>query len=198
MKKLSSLLLLCFFTLSLCAQEIPDWENPEVFAINKEETRATSLPYPSEELALKDDYKASPYYQSLNGQWKFKWLPRIADVPEGFYKEDFDLSDWGEMPVPGNWEFNGHGVPMYVNLGFGFWSRRPNIDKENSPTGLYRHEFVLPENWDGRRVLIHFEGGTNSMYLWVNGQKVGYTQNSKSPAEFDITPYIRKGKNTFA
>lgn len=198
MKKLSSLLLLCFFTLSLCAQEIPDWENPEVFAINKEETRATSLPYPSEELALKDDYKASPYYQSLNGQWKFKWLPRIADVPEGFYKEDFDLSDWGEMPVPGNWEFNGHGVPMYVNLGFGFWSRRPNIDKGNSPTGLYRHEFVLPENWDGRRVFIHFEGGTNSMYLWVNGQKVGYTQNSKSPAEFDITPYIRKGKNTFA
>ncbi len=91
------------------------------------------------------------------------------------------------MPVPGNSEFNGYGIPMYVNTGFGFRAKPPHIDREDSPTGAYRHEFSIPDSWDGRRIFIHFEGGTNSMYVWVNGQKVGYTQNAKSPAEFDIT-----------
>ncbi len=183
----------------LMAQDAtPDWENPEVFAINKEETRATSLPYPSEALALKDDYAASPYYQSLDGKWKFHWTSRIADVPSGFYKEEYDVSKWAEMPVPGTWEFNGYGVPMYVGVNFGIPVNPPFIDREDSPTGAYRHTFSIPENWNGRKVFLHFEAGTNSMYVWVNGQKVGYTENSKSPAEFDITPYIRKGKNTLA
>lgn len=197
-KTLSFLITLSFVCTSLFAQSVPDWENPEVFAVNKEATRATSIPYPSQDLAKSDDYSKSPYYQSLNGNWKFQWVPRIADVPEGFYKENYDVSSWGEMPVPGNWEFNGHGIPMYVNNGFGFRAKPPHIDREDSPTGAYRHQFNIPDSWDGRRVFIHFEGGTNSMYVWVNGQKVGYTQNSKSPAEFDITEYIREGNNTLA
>ncbi len=191
-----------FFSILVCmnlfAQNTPDWENPEVFAVNKEDTRTTSLPYPSEELAVKDDYNSSPYYQSLNGKWKFHWVPKVSDVPAGFYEENYDVSGWDEMPVPGNWEFNGYGVPMYVNNGFGFRAKPPHIDREDSPTGAYLHEFNIPDSWDGRRIFIHFEGGTNSMYVWVNGQKVGYTQNSKSPAEFDVTDYIRKGKNTLA
>lgn len=183
----------------LAAQnDVPDWENPEVFAVNKENTRTTSLPYTNEELAIKNIYGSSPYYQSLNGKWKFHWVPRVAEVPEGFYREDFDISRWAEIPVPGNWEFNGYGIPMYVNTGFGFEAKPPHIDRDDSPTGAYRHEFTIPSDWDGRRVFIHFEGGTNSMYVWLNGKKVGYTQNSKSPAEFDITPYIRQGKNTLA
>lgn len=186
-----------FFAATLHAQT-PDWENPEVFAVNKEETRATSLPYPSEDLALKDDYNASPFFQSLNGKWKFHWVPKVAEVPQGFWEESYNVSNWVDMPVPGNWEFNGFGVPMYVNTGFGFRAKPPYIDREDSPVGAYRHEFTIPENWDGRKVFIHFEAGTNAMYVWVNGKKVGYTQNSKSPAEFDITPYIRKGKNTLA
>ncbi len=194
----SFLFVFVFACASLFAQEVPDWENPEVFAVNKEDTRATSIPYPSEELAVKDDYEASPYYKSLNGNWKFHWVPKVAEVPEGFYKESYNVSDWDEMPVPGNWEFNGYGVPMYVNTGFGFRATPPHIDRDDSPTGAYRHVFDIPEDWDGRRVFIHFEAGTNSMYVWVNGQKVGYTQNSKSPAEFDITDYVRKGKNTLA
>lgn len=184
--------------LILSAQNQPDWENPEVFAVNKEDTRATSIPYPNEDLAKTDDYAKSPYFRSLDGVWKFYWFPKVADVPEGFWKENYDISNWVNMPVPGNWEFNGFGVPYYKNTGFGFRARPPHIDKEYSPTGAYRHEFAIPDNWDGRRVYIHFEAGTNSMYVWVNGQKVGYTQNSKSPAEFDITPYIRKGKNILA
>lgn len=176
----------------------PNWENPQIFAVNKEDTRATSLPYPSEVLAITDDYSASPYYRSLDGLWKFHWVAKVADVPADFYKENYNISNWGTMPVPGNWEFNGHGIPMYVNVGFGFKAKPPHIDREDSPVGAYRHEFEIPDNWDGRRVFIHFDGGTNAMYVWVNGQEVGYTQNAKSPAEFDITKYIRKGKNTLA
>lgn len=199
MKKTFYCLIFMLISSSVFAQSnAPDWENPEVFAVNKEETRATSLPYPTEALAISDNYVTSPYYQLLDGLWKFYWVPKIADVPTGFYKEDYDVSKWATMPVPGNWEFNGYGIPMYVNVGFGFVAKPPHIDREDSPTGAYRHEFTIPDSWDGRKVFIHFDGGTNSMYVWVNGQKVGYTQNSKSPAEFDITKYIRKGKNTLA
>ncbi|MFT3904664.1 MAG: glycoside hydrolase family 2 TIM barrel-domain containing protein [Niabella sp.] len=198
MKKSFTFLLACMALSNAFAQANPDWENPEVFAINKEDTRATSLPYPSEPLAVADNYAASPYYRSLDGNWQFKWVPRIAELPTGFYEENFTPSGWTTMPVPGNWEFNGFGIPMYVNVGFGFRAKPPFIDREDSPSGAYRQEFTVPENWDGRRVFIHFEGGTNSMYVWVNGKKVGYTENSKSPAEFDITPYIRTGKNLLA
>ena len=178
--------------------QTPDWENPEVFAVNKEETRATALPYSSEETAIIDDYKSSPYFQSLNGLWKFHWVPKVSEVPTGFHEENYNVSNWKEINVPGNWEFNGYGTAIYVNTGFGFRARPPHIDRENSPVGAYRRTFNIPESWDGRRVFIHFEAGTNAMYVWVNGQKVGYSQNSKSPAEFDITPYIRKGTNTLA
>ncbi|GHU56213.1 beta-galactosidase [Bacteroidia bacterium] len=175
-----------------------DWENPEVFAVNKEATRATSLPYPSADLAIADNYAVSPWYQSLNGYWKFKWVPKPTDIPAGFYEERYDVSRWDEIAVPANWEFNGYGVPQYINTGFGFAKNPPFINKDDAPVGSYRREFVIPDNWDGRRVYLHFEAGTSAMYVWVNGQKVGYTQNSKSPAEFDITPYIRKGNNSLS
>lgn len=186
---------------TLCAQEkkaVPDWENPEVFAINKEAPRATSLPYPSVELAVKDNYAASPYYKSLNGVWKFKWFPKVTEVPEGFYRENYNIDGWVNMPVPGNWEFNGFGIPIYVNVGFGFPKNPPYIDVDDSPTGIYREYFDIPSHWDGREVFLHFEAGTNSMCVWVNGQKVGYTENSKSPAEFNITGYLKPGKNLLA
>lgn len=194
------ILLLCvMLSGGLFAQNnAPDWENPEVFAVNREATRATSLPYPNEELAKTDRYAASPFYQLLDGNWKFFWVPKVAQVPEGFWKEDYNISDWKEIPVPGNWEFNGYGVPVYVSAGFGFVAKPPHIDPDDSPVGAYRHQFTIPQSWEGRKVFLHFEGGTNAMYVWVNGQKVGYTQNAKSPAEFDITPYIRKGNNTLA
>lgn len=198
MKHTSKLVLcLLLLTTKMSAQH-HDWEDPTIFAVNKEDTRSTSLPYPNESLASQDDYFKSPYFQSLDGVWKFSWYPKVSEVPADFYKESYNVSKWADMKVPGNWEFNGYGIPMYVNTGFGFKKNPPYIDQDDSPTGAYRREFNIPSDWDGRRVFIHFEAGTNSMYVWVNGQKVGYTQNSKSPAEFDITPYIRKGKNTLA
>lgn len=197
MKKVLLFLLLAM-GLNLSAQNKADWENPEIFAINKEVTRATSLPYPTEELALVDDYTKSPFYQSLDGMWKFYFSPKVSEVPNGFWNENYNISNWADMPVPGNWEFNGYGLPYYKNTGFGFVAKPPHIDREDSPVGAYRRDFTIPQNWDGRRVFIHFEAGTNAMYIWVNGQKVGYTQNSKSPAEFEITKYIREGKNTLA
>src|SRR5690554_3300089 len=146
MKKTFSFLFVSILAcMNLFTQNVPDWENPEVFAVNKEDTRATSLPYPSEELAIEDDYASSPYYQSLNGNWKFHWVPKVSEVPDGFYEESYDVNSWDEMPVPGNWEFNGYGIPMYVNTGFGFRARPPFIDREFSPTGTYRHEFTVPE-----------------------------------------------------
>lgn len=199
MRKIFTLLVVLIISIGIFSQKkSPDWENPEVFAVNKEETRTTALPYPSENLALTNDYTQSPFYQSLDGVWKFQWVPKVEDIIDGFYRENYDISKWADMPVPGNWEFNGYGIPMYVNVGFGFKKNPPYIDKDDSPVGMYRHSFNIPDTWNGRKVFIHFEGGTNSMYVWVNGQKVGYTQNAKSPAEFDITPYIRKGENTLA
>ncbi len=174
------------------------WQNPEVFAVNKEAARATSLPYSTVQQAVDDNYTASPYYRLLNGVWKFNWVPKAAMAPEGFFQESFDVSQWADMPVPGNWEFNGFGVPIYVASNFGFEAPYFEIDPEDSPTGSYRHEFTIPTDWNGRRVFIHFDGGTTAMYVWVNGKEVGYTENAKSPAEFDITPYIRSGKNTLA
>ena len=197
MKTLFLTLLLAVPMLGL-AQNNPDWENPEVFAVNREAARATSLPYPDEILAMTDDYSQSPYYQLLDGRWKFFWVPKVALIPEGFYRDSYDISSWSEIPVPGNWEFNGYGTPFYISGGFGFRARPPYIERDDSPVGCYRHTFDIPQEWEGRRVFIHFEAGTNAMYIWVNGKKVGYTQNSKSPAEFDITDYVHKGENTLA
>lgn len=202
MKKITSLAFALTFSLAmLLAQdrEVPDWENPRVFAVNTEPTRATAIPYSNVKQAIADRYESSPFYKSLNGVWDFKWYPRVGDVPKEFYADNFDASNWDKMPVPGNWEFNGFGTPVYINTNFGIVPKNPPfINREDSPTGLYRHTFDIPESWDGRRIFIHFENGTNSMYLWINGEKVGYIENAKSPAEFDITKYVRKGKNRIA
>ncbi|WP_294081602.1 glycoside hydrolase family 2 TIM barrel-domain containing protein [Proteiniphilum sp. UBA5384] len=184
---------------SILAQgKVLDWENPEVFAVNTEKTRATAIPYASEQTAIADEYEHSPYYQSLNGIWKFHWVPRIAEVPTGFFNENYDDSAWGKIPVPGNWEFNGYGLPYYVNIGYGFPVNPPHIDRNDSPAGSYRQIFNIPYTWNGRRVFLHFEGGTNFMVVFVNGKQVGINKNAKSPAEFDITPYIRPGENLLA
>lgn len=176
----------------------PDWENPEIFAVNQEKTRATAIPYADAQSAIADEYHKSPFFQSLNGDWKFHWVPKVGEVPTDFYREDFNDHEWGTMPVPGNWEFNGFGIPMYVNIGFGFKKNPPHIDREDSPVGTYRHMFTIPDAWKDRRVFLHFEGGTNFMVVYVNGKQVGINKNAKSPAEFDITPYIREGENLLA
>jgi beta-galactosidase len=178
--------------------QTPEWENPEIFGINKEPTRATALPYGTEQQAIADVYSASPYYLSLDGTWKFDWHKRPADKPEGFYNVGYDVSHWDNIQVPGNWELQGFGVPIYTNVRYPHPVNPPYIDHSDNPVGCYVRDFTLPANWDNRRVYLHFESGLTAMYIWVNGRYVGYSQVTKSPAEFDITPYVQNGKNTIA
>lgn len=175
-----------------------EWENPEIFAINKEPYRSTSIPYNTIKDAINDIHSASPYYQLLNGDWKFKWVAKPSEAPHDFYKEEYNVDNWKTIPVPSNWEFQGYGVPIYTNTVYPFPVNPPYVNHEDNPVGSYKQTFSMPDNWKNRRVFIHFEGGTTAMYLWINGEKVGYTENAKSSAEFDITDYVRDGQNTLA
>jgi beta-galactosidase len=178
--------------------QTPEWENPEIFGINKEPARATALPYSNEQQAIADSYSASPFYQSLDGTWKFNWHQKPDGKPTNFYKEGYDVSQWDDIQVPGNWELQGFGVPIYTNITYPHPVNPPYIDHNDNPVGCYVRDFILPNAWDKRRTYLHFESGLTAMYIWVNGQYVGYSQVTKSPSEFDITPYIKHGKNTVA
>ena len=175
-----------------------DWENPAVFQINREPTHATFLPFADKQSAIADVYENSPWFYSLNGNWKFQWSPTPDQRPKDFYKTDFNVVNWKEIQVPSNWELKGYGIPIYTNSTYPFPRNPPYIDHSDNPVGSYRRYVDLPASWDGRRVYLHFEGGTSAMYIWVNGQKVGYSENTKSPCEFDITKYVKSGKNLVA
>jgi beta-galactosidase len=195
---LLALVLLLFKGQSQPAAVENDWENPRVFAIKKEAAKATALPYADVLTAFRDDPESSPYFYSLNGMWKFNWVPKPGDRPVDFYKQDYDVSSWKEIEVPSNWELKGYGIPIYTNMAYPHPTNPPYIGSNDNPVGSYRREFALPEGWEGRRVFLHFVSGTSAMYVWVNGQKVGYSQVTKNPAEFDISQYIKKGMNTLA
>ena len=130
----------------------------------------------------------------LNGDWQFAYCESPKDRIKDFYKIDFDASDWGTMPVPGNWELNGYGNPVYVNVANEFKSNPPYAPTEYNPVGQYRHEFQMPKYWKNQNVYLKIGAVKSAMYLWINGQFVGYSEDSKTPAEFDITPYINYGK----
>jgi len=175
-----------------------DWENPAVFQINRLPARATFMNYSDRDAAIRDNYERSPYYLSLSGKWKFNWVPKPADRPVDFYKNGYDDSRWGEISVPGNWEIQGHGTPIYTNVEYPHPKNPPYVPQNDNPVGSYIKEFVMPASWANRKTFIHFETGLAAMYLWVNGEKVGYCEGMKNPAEFDITPYVRQGKNKIA
>ncbi|MEP7093392.1 MAG: glycoside hydrolase family 2 TIM barrel-domain containing protein, partial [Flavobacterium sp.] len=175
-----------------------DWENSHVFQINREPARASFLPYADEIAAIRDNYTNSPWYFSLNGKWKFSWSPTPDERPKDFYRVDYSTINWKELQVPSNWELNGYGIPIYTNITYPFERNPPFINHSDNPVGSYKKDFILPENWKNRHVYLHFEAGTSAMYIWVNGEKVGYTENTKSPAEFDISKYLKPGKNDLA
>jgi len=175
-----------------------DWENPEMIAQNKESAHNTLMPYLDKEVAIHCDRFQSEFFQSLNGSWKFSWVEKPADRPMDFYIPAYDVSQWDEVQVPGNWQLAGYGIPYYLNHPYVFEKNPPNIPNDYNPVGSYRTEFEITENWKGLPVFIHFDGVESAFYLWVNGKKVGYSQGSRTPAEFDITKYLRKGKNILA
>ena len=133
-------------------------------------------------------------YKSLNGDWKFNWSKNPAQRPVDFYQNSFDDREWNSIPVPSNWEMQGYGIPVYTNVIYPFDKTNVEAPVEWNPVGSYRHQFSVPNNWEGREVYIHFDGVQSAFYIWVNGKKVGYSQGSRTPAEFNITSYLKEGR----
>ncbi|MEL6627962.1 MAG: glycoside hydrolase family 2 TIM barrel-domain containing protein [Bacteroidota bacterium] len=179
--------------------EKPEWEDPEIFQINREAPKASFYRYPKPASALANDsWENSPFYQSLNGSWKFYYADSVQARPVDFYQEDFDLRGWDEIRVPSNWELKGFGIPVYTNIQYMFPANPPFIPHDINNNGSYKRDFSLPVDWSGKDIYLHFAGVSGAMYVWVNGEFVGYNEGSKTPAEFDITEKIRSGKNSVA
>ncbi len=177
-----------------------DWENPKKIGQNKEKPHATLIPYSEEESALNCSRKSSKYYKSLSSEnWKFNWVKKPADAPENFFKTGYDAGSWDTIPVPSNWQLKGYGKPIYLNVKHPFRPPKPPKIPENyNPVGSYLKTFTVPEDWDGREVFLHFEGVQSAFYLWINGEKAGYSQGSMTPAEFNITKFLKPGENLLA
>jgi len=179
--------------------QLNDWENPQVVGRNKEPAHTTAIPFADVPSALRGERSDSPYFMLLNGDWRFHWSPNPGTAPEDFYREDFDDSSWDTIAVPGNWQVQGYGVPRYLSADYAFdITHLPRVQEDTNEVGSYRTTFTIPEEWRGRQVFIHFDGVDSAFYLWINGQMVGYSQDSRLPAEFNITPYIRPGENLLA
>ncbi|MBT8299141.1 MAG: DUF4981 domain-containing protein, partial [Maribacter sp.] len=195
--KLSLIFLIA--TTSLLGQETKlDWENPEVFGINKLPPHAYFIPFQNKESALSFDNSVSDRYQLLNGYWDFKFLNNPDDTPEGFYTLEYDISAWDSIPVPSNWQMEGHGIPIYANISMPFETNPPFVPHEGNETGLYRHSFNIDTSWSQDKIILAFDGVQSAFYLWVNGMKVGYSEGSMTTAEFNVSPYIKAGENTLA
>ena len=180
----------------------PEWQDPNVNAINRAAMHTNYFAYESEQAALKGCRLVSDNYMTLNGTWKFNWVQNADQRPTDFYKVDFNDKGWDNIQVPGVWELNGYGDPIYVNVGYPWRSQYKNnppyVPTVNNHVGTYRKEIELPADWKGRQIMAHFGSVTSNMYLWVNGKFVGYSEDSKLEAEFDLTKYLRPGKNIIA
>ncbi|TBN06858.1 DUF4981 domain-containing protein [Hyunsoonleella flava] len=179
--------------------ENPEWENPEIFQINRENPKATFYSFPSITEALEDkNWQASDFYKSLNGTWQFYYTDSVQSRPEDFYKNDFSLKGWDTITVPSNWELQGFGLPIYSNIKYAFPKNPPYIPHHMNNVGSYKRSFNLHKNWDEKEVYLHFAGVSGAMYVYINGEFVGYNEGSKTPAEFNITEFITSGENQIA
>ncbi|MDD2756767.1 MAG: hypothetical protein PHS80_14740, partial [Methanothrix sp.] len=200
------LILLIFVVVIICTMPSAgkeEWNNnPEVFQVNREPAHATFIPFADVETALKQDPKDSPYYLLLNGQWSFHWAENPGARPMDFYKEDYDISQWDQIKVPSSWQLEGYDYPIYTNVTYPWTGyenpRPPKAPTLYNPVGSYRHTFTIPEQWEGREVFISLQGVESAFYLWVNGEQVGYSEDSFTPAEFYMTEYLQRGENTLA
>ena len=175
-----------------------EWEDPTVFQINQEPPRAHFFPYESEALAQLNDHDRSQYFQSLNGNWKFNFSPNPDDRPKNFYKSNYDDTNWSDIKVPGSWEMQGWSVPIYLDEEYPFTANPPFVPHDFNAVGSYRKSFTIPNGWDGRHIFLRFGSVRSAFYLWINGEKVGYAQGSKTPAEFDITDFVKTDENNIS
>ena len=184
----------------MSAGDTPEWNNhPEIFQVNREPGHATLMPYPDIAMALAGDRTASPYYIPLNGTWKFYCAHDPTQRPEDFYQKGYDISGWRNIQVPGNWEIQGCDKPIYTNVTYP-WTGIENPTPPFAPTiynpvGSYKRTFDFPDGWNGRQVFVSFQGVSSALYLWVNGQYVGYSEDSFSPKDYDISRFITPGSN---
>ncbi|MDP1027946.1 glycoside hydrolase family 2 TIM barrel-domain containing protein [Sphingomonas sp. KR1UV-12] len=193
-------LLLAAFAVPVVGQTpVPaEWEQPEVFRQGAEPMHATFRGFETRGLALADDVRKSRYHLSLDGDWKFHLSPTPEARPADFYKPGYDVSGWGTMKVPGILQAEGHGGPVFVGSGYPFPRNQPWIDHTLNEVGSYRRDFTVPAHFAGRRLLLTVGAAGAAYYLWVNGVRVGYSEDSKLPAEFDVTAAARPGRNTVA
>ena len=203
MKKHILTSLLASVTLTLGAQTFQEWQDPRVNAVNRAPMHANYFAYESADAAKQGVKENSSNFMSLNGTWKFNWVKDADARPTDFWKNDFNDKSWNNMPVPGVWELHGYGDPIYVNIGYAwrnqFQNNPPVIPTENNHVGSYRKEITVPASWKGKDIIAHFGSVTSNMYLWVNGKYVGYSEDSKLEAEFNLTPYLKAGqKNLIA
>jgi len=169
------------------------WQSPETLSFNRLPARATTFPYPTAAAALANRREDSPWWRSLNGEWDFRLVAKPEDVPAAFVRPGFTPdASWSKLPVPSNWTMHGHGHPHYTNVIMPFNDLPPQVPTAN-PTGLYRTTFTVPADWDGRRTVLHIGGAESVLYVWVDGQAVGLAKDTRLPAEFDLTAYVRAG-----
>jgi len=185
----------------------PDYENPQALHSGTVPPHASMMVFPDAASAAKAEYREeSPFYKSLNGQWDYLWVPKPADVPVDFWKPDFSLARWTKIPVPANVEFHGHGIPILTNIDYPFLKigQKPTPElagktpAESNPVSLYRRTFTVPQDWIGRRVHLVFDGADSFLRVWVNGRELGFSKDSRTPAEWDVTDDVKPGENVLA
>lgn len=189
------------------AAAAPEWNgNIAVFRLGSEPAHTTLMPYADVRQALAADRTRSPYRMSLDGKWKFAYADRPDDRDADFYRTDVDDSDWDTIPVPSAWQLHGYDRPIYINITYPWWgpnglgeeAQPPAAPTRRNPVGQYRRTFTVPRDWKGRRTFLHFEGVKSAHYVWINGELVGYHEDSYDPAEYDITPHLKPGTNQIA
>ena len=205
LKRIYLMMLAVLVIIPAAAQQQPEWQSQYAVGLNKLNPHAYVWPYATAADVQKGAYEESPYYMSLNGKWKFHWVKNPDTRPKDFYKPSFYTGGWADINVPGNWERQGYGTAIYVNETyefddkmFNFKKNPPLVPSEENEVGSYRRTFTIPAGWEGRRVILCCEGIISFYYAWVNGEFLGYNQDSKTPAEWDITDKLKKGENTIA
>ena len=205
LKRIYLMMLAVLVIIPAAAQQQPEWQSQYAVGLNKLNPHAYVWPYATAADVQKGAYEESPYYMSLNGKWKFHWVKNPDTRPKDFYKPSFYTGGWADINVPGNWERQGYGTAIYVNETyefddkmFNFKKNPPLVPSEENEVGAYRRTFTIPAGWEGRRVILCCEGVISFYYAWVNGEFLGYNQDSKTPAEWDITDKLKKGENTIA
>ncbi|WP_462431682.1 glycoside hydrolase family 2 TIM barrel-domain containing protein [Bacteroides nordii] len=205
LKRIYLMMLAVLVIIPAAAQQQPEWQSQYAVGLNKLNPHAYVWPYATAADVEKGAYEESPYCMSLNGKWKFHWVKNPDTRPKDFYKPSFYTGGWADINVPGNWERQGYGTAIYVNETyefddkmFNFKKNPPLVPSEENEVGSYRRTFTIPAGWEGRRVILCCEGVISFYYAWVNGEFLGYNQDSKTPAEWDITDKLKKGENTIA